>query len=211
MKPQESEAIGMEDNKLGNINYGSTNGNPIIQSDENMFPESFYFSKFYDDRAYSKFIKSIERMIRSSREYKRYIELLRGNISALNFDNILSNITNADTELEFHHYPFTLYELVDMVCVEKFLKKEKFNTFSVSKEVMELHYKNMVGLVPLTKTNHELAHNGNLFFSSKQVFGDYKKLVERFGDTVSSEIKEKLKRIEELTDQNAPSDTGGLF
>jgi hypothetical protein len=201
----------MEDNKLGNINFTEVKGNPVIKSDESIFPESFYFSKFYEEKAYSKFIKNIERMIRSSKEYKKYIELLRSNVSALNFDNILSNITNADTELEFHHYPFTLYEVVDLVCVDKFIKKEKFTTFSITKEVMQMHYNNMVGLVPLTKTNHELAHNGDLFFSKKQVFGDYEQLVKRYDETLSVEIKEKLKRIDELTEQNSPSDVGGLF
>jgi hypothetical protein len=201
----------MSNEKLGNINFQESNGNPIIKSDESMFPESFYFSKFYEEKAYTKFIKNIERTVRSSKEYKSYIEVLRSNVGALNFDNVLNNITNADAELEFHHYPFTLYELVDMVCVEKFLKKEKFTTFSIAKEIMSLHYKNLVGLVPLTKTNHELAHNGSLFFSKKQVFGEYDKLIERFNETLSSEIKEKLKRIDELTDSNAPSDIGGLF
>jgi hypothetical protein len=201
----------MEDNKLGNINFTEVKGNPIIKSDESIFPESFYFSKFYEEKAYSKFIKNIEKMIRSSKEYKKYIELLRSNVSALNFDNILSNITNADTELEFHHYPFTLYEVVDLVCVDKFIKKEKFTTFSITKEVMQMHYNNMVGLVPLTKTNHELAHNGDLFFSKKQVFGDYEQLVKRYDETLSVEIKEKLKRIDELTEQDSPSDVGGLF
>ena len=72
-------------------------------------------------KAYKKFIGNIERLIRSSREYKKYIELLRTNLSALNLDNILSNITNADAELEFHHYPFTLYDVVDVMCSYKFL------------------------------------------------------------------------------------------
>jgi len=201
----------MEENKLGNINFTEIKGNPIVKSDESMFPESFYFSKFYEEKAYTKFIKNIERMIRSSKEYKKYIELLRGNIAALNFDNVLNNITNADAELEFHHYPFTLYELVDLICVDKFLKKEKFTTFSITKEVMQFHYQNMVGLVPLTKTNHELAHNGNLFFSKKQIFGDYNRLVKIFEETLSSEIKEKLTRLDELTQQNTPSDIGGLL
>jgi hypothetical protein len=201
----------MEENKLANINFTEVKGNPVIKSDENMFPESFYFSKFYEEKAYSKFIKNIERMIRSSKEYKTYIEMLRSNVSALNFDNVLNNITTSDAELEFHHYPFTLYELIDLVCVDKFMRKEKFTSFAITKEVMQLHYQNMVGLVSLTKTNHELAHNGNLFFSKKQVFGEYEKLVNRFTETLSTEIKEKLKRLQELTEQDAPTDNGGLF
>ena len=37
-----------------------------------------------DDKAVKRFIQSTERLIRTSREYKAYIELLRTNIFALN-------------------------------------------------------------------------------------------------------------------------------
>jgi hypothetical protein len=199
------------DNKLGNIEFKPLQGSPAIKSDSSIFPESFHFSKFYDEKSYSKFIKNVEKNIRASREYKKYIELLRTNVSALNFDNILTNITNADAELEFHHHPFTLYELVDLVCSHKFLKKEKFTSLSIAKEVMNLHYRNIVGLVPLSKTSHELAHLGKLAFAKKQIFGDYEKLVEEFKESISIELREKINKVEELTNANSPSDIGGIF
>jgi hypothetical protein len=203
----------MDDNKekLGNIEFREIQGSPVIKSDSSVFPESFYFSKFYDEKAYSKFIKNIEKTVRSSREYKSYIELLRSNVSALNFDNILTNVTNADTELEFHHHPLTLYEVVDMVCTNRFLKKEKFTSLSIAKEVMNLHYRNVIGLVPLSKTNHELAHFGRLAFSRKQIFGDYEKLVEEFKESISVDLRDKINKVEELTKSNSPSDIGGIF
>jgi hypothetical protein len=201
----------MEDNKLGNINFTEIQGNPVLKSDNSVFPESFYFSKFYEEKAYKKFISNIERLIRSSKEYKKYIELLRSNLSALNIDNILSNITNADAELEFHHYPLSLYEIVDIVCTSKFLNKEKFTSFSVAKEVMESHYINIIGLVPLTKTNHELAHNGDLFISKKQIFGDYSRFIDIYKNSVSADISNKISKMEELSDQNSPSDIRGIF
>jgi hypothetical protein len=201
----------MEENKLANINFTEVKGNPSIKSDNNVFSESFYFSKFYEEKAYKRFITNTERLIRSSREYKKYIELLRTNVSALNIDNILTNITNADAELEFHHYPFTLFDVVDIVSIDKFLKKEKISSFKIAKEVMRLHYENLIGLVPLSKMNHELAHNGSLFISSKQVFGDYKQFLKTYDAAVSNEIKESIKKMEELTRDNSPSDTKGLF
>ena len=179
----------MEDNKLANIEFKEIGGNPVVKSQNAPFVESFYFSKFYEEKAYKKFIQGIEKLVRTSREYKSYVELLRTNISALNVDNILSNITNADAEMEFHHYPYTLYEVVDAVCASKFLRKEKFTSFSVAKEVMDLHYKNMVGLVPLTKTNHELAHEGSLFISSKQVFGEYKAFSDMYDEAIGADVK----------------------
>jgi hypothetical protein len=200
-----------EKNKIGNIEATETNGIPSVKSESSPFAETLYFTKFYEEKAYKKFIRNIERLIRSSKEYKSYIELLRTNLKALNFDNILSYITTTDAEIEFHHYPYSLYDLVDVVCIHKFLQKEKFTSFAVAKEVMKLHFENIVGLVPLSVTNHELAHNGDLFISSKQIFGEYSKIAERYPKSVSPELLEKIKEMEDLSAKNTPSDIRGLF
>ncbi len=201
----------MEDNKIGNIVATQIEGNPVIKSENTVFAESFYFSKFYDDKEYKKFINSVEKLIRASKEYKTYVELLRTNLQGLNFDNILSNITNLDADMEFHHYPVTLYEIVDVVMTDKLLQKKQFTSFTVAKEVMELHYKNAIGLVPLTKMNHELAHSGDIFISKKQIFGDYREFLKRYERAVSASLNEKIKEMEELSEKNAPSDIQGLY
>ena len=76
----------MEENKMRNIVFTEVDGKPVMESDS-PFPEAFYFSKFYEDREYKKFIKNVERQVRSSREYHMYVELLRTNVSALNLDS----------------------------------------------------------------------------------------------------------------------------
>jgi hypothetical protein len=201
----------MEENKLGNIEFIEVNGNKVIKSENSPFAEGLYFNKFYDEKAYKKFITTTERQVRMSNEYKNYVELLHTNLNALNIDNILSNITSADADIEFHHYPLTLFEIIDVIAIDKFLKKEQFTSFSVAKEAMQLHYKNLIGLVPLTKTNHDLAHSGNLFLSKKQVFGDYTSFVKKYDKAVSLELKEKIKQMEDFSDKNLPSDVKGLL
>jgi len=201
----------MEENKIGNIEFSEKNGNKIMKSENSPFAEGMYFTKFYEEKAYKKFITNIERLIRMSKEYKNYVEMLRTNLNALNVDNILSNITAADADLEFHHYPFTLYDIVDVVCINNFLDKKNFTSFSIAKEVMELHYKNLIGLVPLSKMNHELAHNGDLFLSSKQIFGEYTEFMKKYEKAVSAELKEKIKKMEEMSEKNLPSDVRGLL
>jgi hypothetical protein len=201
----------MEENKLGNINFTEVNGNKVIRSDTSPFAEGMYFSKFYEEKAYKKFVTTVERLIRTSNEYKNYSENLRSNLNPMNLDNILSNISAADADIEFHHYPFTLFDVVDIVTIEKFLNKEKFTSFSIAKEVLKLHYQNMIGLVPLTVTNHELAHSGYLFISKKQIFGDYDLFMKKYDKAISADLKSKIKQMEELTEKNAPSDIKGLL
>lgn len=201
----------MENNNIGNISSIESNGQIGIKSDMTPFAETFYFQDFYDEKALKRFIKNVEKLIRTSREYSTYIELLRTNVNELNHDNILHNITTGDVSFEFHHYPFSLYDIVTIVVNKHIIEGEKFTSFSIAKEVMELHYQHKIGLVPLTKTTHELAHSGNLFLSTKQVFGDYKAFFNEYNKYIPGELKLLLTDIENKSINNFPSDFRGIL
>lgn len=199
------------ENSIGNIEPIEVGDNFGIKANDSPFAESFYFEDYYDDKLVKRFIKSVEKMVRTSREYKAYIELLRTNIHALNHDNILSNITTADVEMEFHHYPFSLYDIIEICMLQHIVAGEKFTSFMISKEVMDLHFKHQIGLVPLTKTMHELAHSGNIFISNKQVFGNYKNFMKFYSNGISRDLQDKIKEFEEMSKNNTPSDVKGLL
>lgn len=201
----------MENNKIGNIETVKSSETFGIKSENSPFAEAFHFENFYDDSLVKKFIKSTERLIRQSDEYKTYIAQLRSTIDALNHDNILSNITNGDVELEFHHYPFNLYEIVEIVMIDNMINKVKFTTFSVAKKVMELHYKHLIGLVPLTAMNHKLAHNDALFISTKQIFGDWESFMKIYKSSISYDKKQFIENIKYKTENGAASDFRRLF
>lgn len=201
----------MEKNRIGNIETISQNNNIYIKSINSPFGERFYFDEFFDEKLVKKFIKNIERLIRQSREYKSYIELLRTNCQQLNKDNILSNITTGDVDLEFHHYPLSLYDIVETVVYYNGIKNNKINSFRIAKEVMELHYKHYIGLVPLTKTTHELAHAGALFISKEQIFGDYSSFVNTYKEAISNDVLLNIKNMEDISGQNLSSDFRGLL
>lgn len=196
---------------IGNIETVEANGHIGIQSTDSPWALDFYFVDVYDDKAVKRFIQTTERLIRTSREYKAYIELLRTNVFALNHDSIMANITTADVDLEFHHYPFTLYDIIETVMLKHVVAEEKFTSFSIAKEVMELHFHHYIGLVPLSKTNHELAHSGNLFLSKNQIFGDYRKFMELYKTGVSVDMKTKVETMENFSEMGIPSDFKGMF
>jgi len=50
-----------------------------------------------------------------------------------------------------------------------------FDSFLIASEIMRLHYAGYIGLVPLTKTLHEMAHAGKLFIGLENVFGNFQK------------------------------------
>ena len=196
---------------IGNIKPVSLGTNIGIKATDSPFATSFYFEDFYDDKQIKRFIKIVEKLVRTSKEYSTYIELLRTNIQALNHDNIMSNITTGDVDIEFHHYPFTLYEIIEILMTHHMVAEEKFTSFSIAKEVMSNHYKNIIGLVPLSKTNHELAHSGNIFISSKQIFGNYKDFIKLYYNGIGPDMMEKINTMERNTAANIPSDFKGLF
>lgn len=200
-----------EGNTIGNVSSIETNGQIGIRADSTPFAECFYFQDFYDESSIKKFAKNVEKLIRTSREYNEYIELLRTNCTDLNHDNIMHNITNGDVDLEFHHYPFTLYDIVVIVMNKHVIDAEKFTSFSIAKEVMKLHYAHKIGLVPLTKTNHELAHDGKLFISEKQIFGDFHKFMKEYDKGITIEQKSIISELEKMSSENIPSDIGGIL
>jgi hypothetical protein len=149
------------------IKYNDNGKNLSISSSTNLFPETYCYSDFFDEKGTRKFIKNIESLIRSSREYKNYIEQLRTNFQHLNQDAVLGNISTLDTDLEFHHYPFSLYDICEIIVLKGASEQKLESSFTAAKKIMDIHYKNLIGLVPLTKTNHELAHDGKIFLSTK--------------------------------------------
>lgn len=202
-----------EENKtvIGNIETVEAGDDFGIKANDSPFAVSFYFEDYYDDKTVKQFIKNVEKLVRTSKEYKMYIELLRTNIFALNHDSIMTNITTADVDLEFHHNPFTLYDIIEVVMLKHITNGEKFTSFEIAKEVMGLHYRHKIGLTPLTKTTHELAHSGNLFISKKQIFGDYNGFMDEYKDGLTADLKNKVVIMEKYSEDEVPSDFRGLF
>ena len=105
-----------------------------------------------------KHIKKIEqKTIRSSYEYRKYIEYLKKtmNMNRCSYlPNIISGIGNL--KIEIHHSPFTLFDITTVVCNKHIMVYGSANEFKVADEVMRLHYMNHIGLIPLSPTIHEL-------------------------------------------------------
>ena len=145
-----------------------------------------------------RFIKDVKSEVRTSFEYRELIRYLR---EYFGFDRSgLSGVSNSDgskLKIEVHHTPLTIEEIVRIVYEKRRFYHEDLSLESVAKEVMECHYKGIVGLYPLTATEHELVHNGYLFIPPKDVFGRYDLFVSSYGQFMEPEEKETLEEIEE--------------
>lgn len=176
---------------------------PGVFSNENLInvmklkdvPKCHRFPTALDDKAKVKNIKKIEALVRGSMEYKDYIKYLReyAGLHKCYFFKDITKENNRKVSIDIHHEPFTLFDITKIV-LEKWLYEEKdINHFLIAEEVMRLHYKNMVGLIPLTKTVHELVHLGKLFVPVQDVYGKgFIDFVLEYDDFIDQDLRKIL-------------------
>ena len=155
-------------------------------------------------KIYNRYVKTCESIIRSSNEYRGYIGYLK-ECQSLTACAFLKNIDIKEIDrvsLEFHHYPFNLYEIVDTVIkkqTDNFSPSRSLSTFDICDEVLRLHYSGKVGLIPLTKTLHELAHAGELFINLNLIYGDFSSFVHEYGMYIDDDLLAGLDKLKELS------------
>jgi hypothetical protein len=156
----------------------------------------------YSDKDFKKFIQDVEREVRSSIEYKRVIQFLKNNMS-LNQSPFMEDISSEDgnkISMELHHSPFTLFDITLIVFNKRLYYNESLELEAVAKEVTKLHYYLVVGLVSLSKTEHQLVHKGYLFVPADKVMGNYHKFMDYYYNFMTPEQLEIIDRIEQYTD-----------
>lgn len=170
----------------------------------------FYGTEFFytdlklldNDKSKEKFIKTIERIIRTSIEYRGYIKYLK--TEALLTQCVVMNKLPAEVaaglSLEMHHCPLTLYDLVDIILTKYLLLEKPFTRISIANEVMDAHYMNQIGIVPMTITMHQMIHNGCNLVNKNDVFGNYKAFADNYSIYLSEEHRNKIEKIESMSD-----------
>ena len=169
-------------------------------------PEVMEYTVFLDtDKERNKFVNRVEKIIRSSKEYRDYIAFLKEHIG-LDRCIFFQNVTNGSSKkkritIEIHHEPLTLYDIVNTV-VNKYIDNGiPLNDLLIADEVMQLHYENKVGLVPLSKTAHQVVHNSTkLFVPLNMCYGNYSEFLNEYDPYIDEEV---IQKIEKKVDQTA--------
>lgn len=162
-----------------------------------------YDAEDYDlssPKEFSKYLKDIESSVRTSFEYREFTKFLR-NYYGMYVSGSFANITGLDSsvKIEIHHTPFSLFDIVVTVQEKRKFFHQDLSVEMVAKEVMELHYKQLIGLYPLTQTEHELVHNGYLFIPVDRIFGRYDLFRNLYMQFIPPELLETLDRVEEFS------------
>ena len=194
--------LGSVDNSVNMENISSQSdefNQPILTANNDFFSLEFNLSNsIIDDSEEKKLIRAAERLIRTSKEYSYYLGFLKQDLGMCRC-SVMPNLDGETNSLEMHHYPFTLFELCEIVMKKQFAANIPVNTFTIADEVLRLHYENVVGLVPLSVTVHQLVHAGRIFLKLSQTFGNISKFITDYQDFIEDELIAKLAKIIELS------------
>ena len=153
---------------------------------------AFYPESLEAEKEFAAFIKKSESAVRRSLEMRQYVAFLK---AEMDMDRcvLLRGLGGVDVEL--HHYPFTMFDLCAIEARRRIRREEPLSTLLVAHEVVHLHYSGAIGMVPLSKTLHELAHAGRLFIPMTAVHGDVAAYVEARKDDLTSDYIGKLRAL----------------
>ena len=175
---------------------------PPVSIEMREIPEyNLYDFDLNDEKSFKKYIQTVEKVVRSSFEYKEMIKYLRENMdmNQCAFYKNVNNTDNTKVRIEIHHEPLSLYDICLIVYNKRVAYNEPLDEEYVAKEVMYHHYNLMVGLIPLAETVHELVHASYLFVPTTAVLGKYKEFVNAYQPYMLPEQLETLEHIEEAT------------
>lgn len=199
--------------ELPNIRYKGNVSKDVIAADD-YFQEIHYYKTsddFIDESTYSKFIKEVERVVRSNPDYKVFIDYIKHTLG-IDFCQVFSHVYDkVDATIEFHHGPvFSLYDICEIE-LHRFLSEgHKVNVYTVADSVLDLHFQMKINGVMLSKTVHEMAHNGDYFINVSQNIGDINTYIQERARYFTSEIKYKLWNYCKLCESNPSFDKGAL-
>ena len=142
-------------------------------------------------------------------EYRDYVQYLKENVdmdACAFFKNVTSNTKenneNKKVKIEIHHEPFTLEDYVSVV-LDKYIEEgQEIDALDIAEEVMELHYNNEVGLIPLSKTIHQIVHNtGKVPIPLYMCYGNYTQFLQDYhvDDDLIDKLKRKMDQTKQLT------------
>ena len=152
----------------------------------------YVFRKNTDRKNYINYVKQI---IRSSPEYRSYVEFLKRNCG-MDHDDIMPKIKSENGKrysIELHHDPFSLFEIIHICLTKSEMEGEPHNPFKLAEDVMLLHYDNKVGLINLAKTTHELAEKGKIFIPLQRIRQRYDLFYNEYEEYMESDLKERIK------------------
>lgn len=167
--------------------------NVVVKIDDKVLNEEPYDDRFFiNDANKTEIIQYFEKsIIRPSFEYSWFIDMLKRTLDVKSCVFFKGYSVDNGMKLQFHHHPFTLYDYTEAVVNKLLSENEEGFVYEneVCKEVAKLHYRLMVGLVPLDPTSHQQVHDHVLDIPPKLVIGNYEKFFKEYNEFIPESTK----------------------
>lgn len=201
----------MVDDKKNYIPFGLENNEDYIENDISVSDFEIDINGFSIEEDFDpKTIKYLERQIRSSYEYREYINYLKNELNLTTCALMPGiDVKELKVSLEFHHFPITLFDIVSIVgkkMISTLEGDDTISAFEISSQVVKEHYENNIGLVPLTKTMHDMAHNQTVIIPISAVNGNYTAFLEKYKNYIDADIFSKVTDIEVFSESEESKD-----
>lgn len=169
-------------------------------------PGEYEYQENYEtDTEKEAIVKQAEALCRASMEYSDYIAYLRSNVGmdACAFFNNISKANSKKIRIEVHHAPLTLFDIIKLVLDRAIRTGDEINPMLLAEEATRIHYMNQVGLIPLSKTLHEVVHKSDkLVIPMYMVYGDFRAFLENFSEELEMKENSHIKaKIQKMIDQ----------
>jgi hypothetical protein len=147
-----------------------------------------------------KTIMYVEKQIRGSNEYRSYVRYLKEELDLTKCALLPAiDIKSTPVSLEFHHFPYTLFDITGIVgrsMISEAGEDGTVSTFDIAERVMREHFENHVGLVPLTETLHQMAHSGAVAIPFDKINGNFRAFSDRYKDFIEPDFLDRIEALE---------------
>lgn len=160
-----------------------------------------------DEKSKVNFVKYIETLVRSSYEYKQMIQFLRDKLD-MNYCAYFRGVNNKinGITIEIHHEPFSLYDITYIVLAMFIDYGYPIESAYIAQEVIKLHYYGIIGLIPLSKTVHELVHASQIFIPITYTFGNVTEFFLKYQKYMTQQQKDIVYRSISLAEKLEKTD-----
>lgn len=152
-----------------------------------------------------KFITRIEQLVRGSKEYKRYLKYIKENYD-MEHCEIIPAVKNGNGKkytIEIHHEPFQLSWITDTVLHKHEDLGDSLDPYIIADEIVDLHYQGIIGLIPLSKTMHELVTNNRIMIPLQYIYQNYHVFAEEYDMWIPDYVREFVQMKARLSLQSA--------
>jgi len=186
--------------------------NQVLSSPNAPYTLSLRRTDFSDEKEMEKFVKSCEKIIRMSPEYRIWTDYIR---SVLGFHRCeITGEMHQETSVDIHHHPYSLYAITKAVILRSEASGKEFCSYDISSEVIQLHYDMRVPFCLLVSSLHEKYHNGALQIPMDLVHGDIQYFIDNYLTFLDDDAvldKSYLKKVEKFFNEHKEIDiVGGI-